>query len=170
MASVASVVTSSAHGGGGLASTAPSEPPRMRRRTSKASGVTGRPRRHWRQRPLEHVERDEVDRVGRLTTGRAAGEERAGAFEDERLHEERRRDESWARAGSATSQRADEHLVEPRVRMALLGELVGDLDERERLGHPVEVLANAAEVVEHLGLVDDVEVAPALPQQERGGG
>ena len=36
-------------------------------------------------------------------------------------------------------------------------------------GHPVEVLADGPEGVEDLDLVDDVEVAPALPQQDRRG-
>ena len=50
--------------------------------------------------------------------------------------------------------------------MALLGQLVGHLEQGEGAGHAVEVLAHRAEVVDHLRLVHHVEVAAPLPEQQ----
>ena len=61
---------------------------------------------------------------------------------------------------------ADQHGVEPGVGVALLGHLVGDLQQGHAPGQPLEVLPDGAEGVEHLHLVHDVELAPPLPQQE----
>ena len=60
------------------------------------------------------------------------------------------------------AQRAEEHLEEPRVRLALEAELVGRLEHRHGVGEAVEVVADGPEVVERLGLVDDVQLAAPL--------
>ena len=50
--------------------------------------------------------------------------------------------------------------------MALLRHLIGHLEEGHPLGQQRQVLAHGAEGVDHLDLVDDVEIAASLPQQE----
>ena len=51
------------------------------------------------------------------------------------------------------AQRAEQHLVQPRVRLALQAELVDRLEHGHGAGEAVEVVADRAEVVDRLGLV-----------------
>ena len=53
-----------------------------------------------------------------------------------------------------------------RVRLALEPELVGGLEHRHGMGEPVEVLPDRPEVVDRLGLIDDVQLAAALVELE----
>ena len=69
---------------------------------------------------------------------------------------------SWAaRARNA----AQQHLVQPGVGVALLRHLVARLQQRLRLGQPVEVLPHRPEDLDRLGLGDDVELAALVEQQ-----
>ena len=91
----------------------------------------------------------------------AAVDHRAEALEREHLQEEARHDERPAVPGQRP-QRAEQHLEELRVRLALQPELVGRLQHRHRARQAVEVVADRPEVVDRLGLVDDVELAATL--------
>ena len=115
----------------------------------------------------DQVEGNQFDRVPLLAARRAFVDHGAGALEHERLEEEGRGDERGvvARLGQRL-EGSHEHGVEARVGVALLGHLVGHLESGQAARHPVEVLAHDTERIEHLDLVDDVEIAPALPQQE----
>ena len=86
-------------------------------------------------------------------------------LEGKDLQEEPGHDERAAVPGQR-AERAEQHLEQPRVRLALEPELVGDLQHRHGLGEPVEVFADRAEVIEGLGLVDDVQLAAPLVELE----
>ena len=58
---------------------------------------------------------------------------------------------------------AHQHLVESRIGVPLLGDLVDHLQHHHGHGHPVEVFADGPEGVDHLDLVDHVQVASSLP-------
>ena len=93
---------------------------------------------------------------------------RVGAqpLEVEHLPEESRHHDNRLPRGER-AQRAEQHLIEPRSRLALLRDLVDDLEHGDCLREAVEVLSDRAEVVDRLGLADDVELA-ALVEQQRG--
>src|SRR6185369_14003577 len=110
---------------------------------------------------LIDVECDEIDVAA---TRDAVVELGTQPFEVAHLPEEGGHDDHrWLRRERA--ERAEQHLVEPRRRLALLRDLVDDLEHRHRLCEPVEVLADGAEVVDRLDLADDVELA-ALVEKE----
>ena len=71
----------------------------------------------------------------------------------------------WSRGGQRP-QGTDEHRVERRIGVAVLGDGVDGLEHRRGPGQAVEVVAQRGEVVERLGLGDDVELA-ALVELER---
>ena len=149
MASVASSATSSAPGGGGPVSTAARSPPRIRRSRTRAAGAhrPATPTAAAERPALDQVEGDQLDLAVGLPAGGAGVEHGRGAFEHERLEEEGGGHEGRVGAGSASARRAPhQHRVEPRVGVALLGQLVGHLEQRQPLGHPVEVLAHVRKV------------------------
>ena len=63
------------------------------------------------------------------------------------------------------AQRADEHPVQRGVGLALLGDLVGGLEHRDRVGEAAVVLAERAVGVDGLDLGDDVELAAPVALQ-----
>ena len=102
--------------------------------------------------------------VGAVALDAAIGDG-AEPLEGEDLQEEARHDERAAVAGQR-AERTEQHLEQPGVRLALEPELVGGLQHRHGVGEPVEVLADRPEVVERLGLVDDVQLAAPLVELE----
>ena len=128
-------------------------------RRARTPGTACRPRRD-RTRPARRRRR----RRGSAAAG-AAVEHRVEAFEREQLPEERGRDER-ASAGRERAQRAGEHPVQRRVRLALLGDLVDGFEHRDRVGEQRVLLAQHAVRLERLGLGHDVELA-ALVALER---
>ena len=66
---------------------------------------------------------------------------------------------SGGSCGAQRAQRAQQHLVQPRVRLTVQCQLVDGLEHRRRTGDAVEVVADRTEVVDRLGLGDDVELA-----------
>ncbi len=112
------------------------------------------------------VEGDQIDGVAALAARGALLEHRTGALEHERLEEEGRGEERgivFLLGQGAES--THEHRVEAGIGVALLGQLVRHLQRRQPARDAGEVLADGPERIEDLDLVDDVEVAPALPQQ-----
>ena len=175
MASVASSATSSAPGGGGPDSTAARSPPRMRRSRTSADALMGRPLRWARHRVPPETRSKATSSTSPSGSPQVAHalEQGAGAFEDERLQEEGGCHQRVVGVGVGTgidigqgAQGADEHGVEPGVGVALLGHVVGDLEQGHAAGQALEVFSDRTEGTEHLDLVNDVEVAPALPEQE----
>ena len=167
---------------GGSASAPRSSPPRMRRTRSSVS--TGESPAEWaparsRSNPAPAVSphvahstppssRSNAGNGSSLVAAAGAGvEHRVEALERQQLPEERRAHErAWA-ASAQRAQRAHEHPVERRVGLPLLGDLVGGLEHRDRVGEAAVVLAQRAVGVDRLHLGDDVEVAAAPVALER---
>ena len=83
---------------------------------------------------------------------------RVEALEREQLPEERRAHQRGRVLGER-AQRADEHAVQRGVGLALLSDLVGGLEHRDRVREAAVVLPERPVGVDGLGLGDDVELA-----------
>ena len=152
-------------GDGGSLSAWPRRPPRMSSIRASASGLIAVPDAVVvaTGAAAVEVEGHELD-VGAVALDAAVGDG-AEPLEGEHLQEEAGHDERPAVPGER-AEGAEQHLEQPGVRLALEPELVGDLEHRHRVGEPVEVLADRAEVVDRLGLVDDVQLAAPLVELE----
>ena len=109
----------------------------------------------------EHAALLEVERGERTLLVAAAGahvEHRVEALEREQLEEERRAHQRGGMLGEG-AQRPHEHPVQRGVGLALLGDLIGGLEHRHRVGEAAVVLAQRPVGVDGLGLGDDVELA-----------
>ena len=125
MASVASSATSSAPAGGGPLRTEARSPPRMRcSRASAARAHRAAAAVHAAQGAAgDEVEGDELGRGVGVAADDALIEDRTGAFEDERLEEEARREERGVVGGVGEgAEGAGQHRVEGGVGVALLRE------------------------------------------------
>ena len=89
---------------------------------------------------------------------------RAIPLEGQHLPEERRHHE---RGGGTVerSQRPEEHLVEARVDLALLRELIGGLEHRRGPGDAVEIVAQPPEVIDAVDLGHQIELATLVELQ-----
>ena len=124
-------------------------------------------------RRAQHPALLEVERGERPLVVAAAGagvEQRVEALEREQLPEERRAHERVGVLGQR-AQRPHQHPVERGVGLALLRDLVGGLQHRDRVGEAPVVLAQRPVGVDRLHLGDDVELATpvALHRHVAGG-
>ena len=99
--------------------------------------------------------------LGFVTATCAGVEDGMEAFEREELPEERR-GHHRRRRDCQRAQRADEHPVQRRVGLSLLGDLVDRLEHRDRVRERPVVLAKRAKRVDRLDLGDDVELAASV--------
>jgi hypothetical protein len=60
----------------------------------------------------------------------------------------------------------DEHGVEAGVGQAFLADLVDHLEHGQARSHPIQIFTNGPEGVEHLNLIDGVEITTTLPPQQ----
>ena len=82
---------------------------------------------------------------------------RGDAFGGEQLPVERR-DHQRAGASRDGAQRADQHAVQVRRRLAVERQLIDRLEQGDAVGHVVEVGDQRGERLDRLGLADDVEL------------
>ena len=101
---------------------------------------------------------------GVLATRGAELDHRAHPVGGQQLEEEGGDDQAAAGAGQR-AQTAEQQLVEPGVGLLLLADLVGRLQHDLGARQPVQVVADGPEVVDRLGLGDDVQL-PALVELE----
>ena len=132
----------------------------MRRSSAIASGIDAATREAC-ARTAQHAALPEVEGgegLGFVTAACAGVEDGMEALEREELPEERR-GHHRRRRDCQRAQRADEHPVQRRVGLSLLGDLVDRLEHRDRVRERPVVLAKRAERVDRLDLGDDVELA-----------
>ena len=165
-ARVASTPTSWVAGDSGALSASLRRPPSTSRSRPSAAGLIARP---GPAGPAQHPALAEVERHQRHVglappTAHTHIELRLQPFGGEQLPVERRDDEGRRTLGDR-AQHADEHAVQPWVRLAFEGQLVGRLEHGERLRCPVEARQQRRQRFDRLGLADDVELAAAIQQQ-----